>query len=91
MMATWRIQVIGKVQGVYFRASTQEQAARLGLRGWVRNEPDGSVRIAVVGDRTDFEQFLQWLHQGSPLAEVRKVIVSEASEPVEYKDFRIQR
>lgn len=91
MMPTWRIQVIGKVQGVYFRAGTREQAARLRLKGWVRNEPDGSVRIAAAGSRTDFEQFLQWLHQGPPLAEVRKVIVSETSEPVEYDDFRILR
>ena len=44
------IRVTGKVQGVFFRASTREEAQRLGLCGWVRNEADGSVRIEAEGD-----------------------------------------
>lgn len=60
--------VHGRVQGVFFRASTQKKARALGLTGWVRNLPDGTVEVLAVGPRPALEALLAWLHEGPPLA-----------------------
>ncbi len=67
--------VTGRVQGVFFRASTQEQAMRLGLGGWGRNLSDGRVEVLVEGKQSDVEQLIQWLWHGPPGADVEKVEV----------------
>lgn len=69
---------------------TQEEAKRLGLSGFVRNEPDGSVYIEAEGDEEALEQLVQWCHDGSPQAVVEKVEVNEAS-PSSHQDFVIIR
>lgn len=74
-----RIAVYGKVQGVFFRVSTKEQADKLGLKGWVRNEPDGSVLIEVCGESEIVEQLIEWCNNGPMLARVDEVIVSDIS------------
>ena len=56
--------VRGRVQGVNFRSSTVSQASRLGLLGWVRNQPDGSVEVLAQGPRPALEQLLAFLKQG---------------------------
>ncbi len=66
-----RLVVRGKVQGVWFRASTEKEAKRLGVCGWVRNCPDGTVEIFAEG--TALDSFIAWCHQGPPLAEVEAV------------------
>lgn len=78
-----RIHVIveGRVQGVFFRANTRDEAVRLGLAGWVRNRRDGSVEAVVEGDGTAVEKMEQWFQKGSPHSQVEKVKVTEA-EPV---------
>lgn len=63
----------GRVQGVFFRASTQDEARRLGLRGWVRNRPDGTVEVLAEGERAALGQLLNWLHRGPPGAKVDEV------------------
>ena len=70
-----RVEVVvrGRVQGVYFRASTREEAQRLGLVGWVRNEPDGAVRLVAEGPRKDLEALVKWCAKGPPAARVDKV------------------
>jgi len=81
MTDTRRIHVIveGRVQGVFFRAYTRNEAVRLGLTGWVRNRSDGSVEALVEGDKTAVEMMLEWFQQGSPHSKVAKVHVVEES------------
>jgi len=70
-------RVEGLVQGVYFRDYAQKEARGLGLSGWVRNRPDGSVEAVLEGETEKVEQMLAWLHIGSPQAEVREVQVTD--------------
>jgi len=77
-----RCVVFGKVQGVWFRAGTQEVAKRLELTGWVRNTSDGCVEVMACGDHQCIEQLCEWLKQGPELAKVTQVIVEE--RPIEY-------
>jgi len=67
--------VHGRVQGVFFRASTEEKARSLGITGWVRNCPDGKVEIHAEGPREPLDQLIAWCHVGPPRAEVQKVDV----------------
>jgi acylphosphatase len=65
--------VQGGVQGVNFRSATQAQGKRLGLAGWVRNRPDGTVEVLAQGPRPALEQLLQFLRQGPRTASVTGV------------------
>lgn len=69
--------VSGRVQGVWFRAGTREQAQKLGLTGWVRNLPGGEVEVTACGPKDRLEQLHQWLHQGPRRAEVTEVSYEE--------------
>lgn len=69
--------VSGRVQGVWFRASTQKEAQQLGLTGWTRNLPDGRVEVLACGERNQLEKLEAWLREGPPLAEVTEVIIEE--------------
>lgn len=62
--------VSGKVQDVWFRASTQKQAKRLQLTGWAHNLPDGRVEVLACGDKKNVDALRDWLKQGPELAEV---------------------
>lgn len=73
--------VDGRVQGVYYRASTQAQAQSLGLRGWVRNLPDGRVELRAQGTRGRVEALIDWCRKGPPAARVAAVDVDW--EPVD--------
>jgi acylphosphatase len=70
--------VSGRVQGVFFRASTRSEAVRLGLSGYARNLPDGSVEVLACGDSTALEELQRWLHIGPPAARVESVQRSAA-------------
>ena len=84
------IWVTGKVQGVWFRASTAERAQALGLVGWVRNLADGRVELVAEGTRPSVESLIEFCHQGPPLARVDKVDVHW--EPVEGEGpFEVRR
>jgi len=61
-----KIKVEGRVQGVFFRVSTQRQASGLSLAGFVRNEPDGSVYIEAEGEQKKIDQLIQWIKLGGP-------------------------
>jgi acylphosphatase len=81
--------VSGRVQGVWFRQSTKEQALSLGLKGWVRNLNDGRVEVLAAGEEKAVRQLEAWLAQGPELANVAEVI-SEYSEVDESAtDFRV--
>lgn len=84
------VRVTGLVQGVFFRAWTAEQARKLGVTGWVRNAPDGSVEAHVQGDRWSVQQLIDLLHKGPPSAEVDQVVVEEV-EPDAVGTFEVRR
>lgn len=81
--------VHGKVQGVWFRAHAKGMADRIGIAGWVRNLPDGSVEAVFEGEDDKVEEMIKWCHTGSPMANVTKVEV-EYEEPRGEKDFIIR-
>ncbi|MEM9031503.1 MAG: acylphosphatase, partial [Pseudomonadota bacterium] len=66
-------RITGRVQGVWFRAWTQGQAESLGLRGWVRNEPDGSVAALLMGPKGKVRDLVRAFHHGPPAAKVERV------------------
>ncbi len=72
------VVVTGVVQGVAFRWYAQAEALRLGLRGWVRNEVDGSVHAYAVGEDVAVSDFVAWCHHGPPSASVHHVAVTPA-------------
>jgi len=82
------VRIYGLVQGVWFRASTKEMADKLGVKGWVRNVPDGSVEAVFEGDERAITEMIEWCHHGPPMARVERVDVSY-EEPKGEKDFRI--
>lgn len=75
--------VTGRVQGVYFRASTQKQANLHGLTGWVRNLPDGQVEVMAFGNGHQLDELKQWLKSGPSLARVSNV----ESKEVEFQEI----
>ncbi|HET6587623.1 MAG TPA: acylphosphatase [Oleiagrimonas sp.] len=77
-MSCVRFRISGRVQGVFFRASTRERALALGLSGHAINLDDGRVEVLAYGDETAIETLRQWLHQGPPAAKVQAV----ESEPL---------
>ena len=88
-MSAKDFRVFGKVQGVFYRGSACEEARRLGLVGWVRNLPDGSVQAYACGAIEDLEQFAQWLREGPRQARVTDVIVTKA-EVDDLSDFPVR-
>lgn len=69
--------VSGQVQGVFFRASTESAARRLGLTGWVRNLRDGRVELVACGEEASLQELERWLWQGPPRSRVTEVQVQE--------------
>ena len=84
------IIVSGKVQGVFFRASTKEFADQLGVYGFVRNEKDGSVYVEAEADEDTLKKFVAWCYRGPLHAEVKNVDVSEGALQ-NFKTFEIKR
>ena len=91
MMDTRRVHVIveGRVQGVFFRAHTRNEAIRLGLTGWVRNRNDGSVEALVEGDTAAVERMLEWFQQGSPHSKVAQIHITEETPHGETGTFEV--
>ncbi len=73
MMKCIRCNVSGRVQGVFYRASTRQKALELGICGWALNLPDGSVEVVACGEEASLERLLAWLEVGPPHARVEKV------------------
>lgn len=72
-MSCAKFHVTGRVQGVFFRASTQREAERLGLTGHAINRADGSVEVLACGEGQALDALERWLHDGSPAARVDRV------------------
>ena len=85
------LNIKGRVQGVFFRQSTRETAVRLGLTGWVRNCPDGSVKAVFEGDRRAVDAAVEWCRVGPAAAVVEEVEVKWTDFPGEFGGFGIRR
>jgi len=73
------VKVTGRVQGVSFRWYAVQEAERLGVTGWVRNEPDGSVAAHLEGEDGAIEEMVEWCRRGPSYAVVRHVAVTESA------------
>lgn len=84
------LQIIGKVQGVFYRDSTRRKANELGITGFVRNEPDGSVYAEAEGTQEALDALVEWCNEGPENALVTYVDVTEG-EMVGFEEFEIRR
>jgi acylphosphatase len=83
------LHIYGRVQGVSFRYYARQRAQSLGLAGWARNSPDGSVEVVVEGPEENVRHFVNWAHQGPSMAQVDRVQI-EREEPEQASQvFRI--
>ena len=90
-LARAHLLVSGLVQGVNFRQSTVDEARRLGLRGWVRNCPDGRVEVEAEGDRDGVEALVRWCGRGPPFAGVEGVDVTWTAHRGDLGPFSMRR
>ena len=81
----------GRVQGVYFRASTVQQARQLGLTGWVMNRHDGSVEVLAEGPSDTVEELVTWCGQGPPGARVEGIELQRQDFRGEFGGFRVRQ
>lgn len=82
--------VYGRVQGVGFRYSTQQQATQLGLTGYARNLDDGSVEVVACGSQEQVDSLIDWLKQGGPKSAKVDRVLTEPKAPGDYPDFRVR-
>lgn len=87
-----RIHLIisGRVQGVFFRAYTEQEARRLKLTGWVKNLRDGKVETMAEGEKEALEEFKKWCQHGPPAAHVTQVEIAWETATGEFKDFTVR-
>jgi acylphosphatase len=90
MKSCAHVIISGRVQGVWFRASTKQKAKQLRLNGWVRNNPDGNVEAVFEGDENLIKEMLNWCHNGPPLAKVSNVEVIYEEPSNGFSDFFIR-
>lgn len=84
------IKVTGLVQGVFFRQGVKEEAERLGIVGFVKNEPDGSVRIIAEGEEEKLQKLVEWCREGTEFSKVEKVEVEWEEARDESDEFSIK-
>ncbi len=95
MQVLAKLKIHGRVQGVFFRQSTREKARELGLSGWVKNMPDGTVEALATGPENVINELIAWCEQGPAYARVDKVDVQVSkvdeaySEPLPHGPFQI--
>ena len=84
-----RIKVFGQVQGVFFRSNAKDVAEKLGLVGWVKNNPNGSVETLAQGTKENLGKFLTWCKRGPSGAKVDKVEVEWGNRLENYDNFDV--
>lgn len=84
------VRVSGRVQGVFFRASTKEQADSIGIKGFVRNETNGDVYIEAEGNEDALKKFVNWCRQGPSRARVDNLDIKEG-ELLGFVNFEVSR
>ena len=82
--------IYGKVQGVWYRASTKEQALKLRLTGWIRNLESGDVEAIFEGEESAIDEIITWCSTGPPLAEVDHITKKFEEYTTEFNDFQIK-
>jgi len=87
----WNVTFAGKVQGVFFRANTQEKAEQLGLTGSVKNMPDGTVEAEIQGPPDKIEQLIQWCKSKSGPGNIEGFEIKKADVKKNEKHFEIER
>lgn len=85
------ILVSGMVQGVFFRHSARQLAEKLGLVGWIRNNPDGTVEALAQGEKKSLEEFIAWCKKGPSASQVEKVDIEWDDKQGDHNDFEILR
>ncbi|MBS3940049.1 MAG: acylphosphatase [Actinobacteria bacterium] len=86
-----RLTVHGRVQGVFFRASTRDQAERHGVRGWVANRPDGSVEAWLEGEAGAVAEVERWIRDGGPPDAAVDDVAGEDVDPAGHTRFEMRR
>ena len=89
MLRHLNIRVFGQVQGVFFRDSVRQKAEEWGIKGFVRNEPDGSVYIEAEGPEEMLEKLVNWCWEGTVVSSVAKVEIEEG-DWANFQDFQIK-
>jgi acylphosphatase len=84
------VVVSGRVQGVYYRYATREEAVMRGVKGWVRNLQDGRVEVVFEGEKSKVEEVIDFCHYGPPAAKVSSVEVTWEDYTGDFKDFFIR-
>lgn len=90
MRTRWVMLVSGKVQGVCYRASTEDVARRLGLTGYARNLTDGRVEVVAEGAHEDLQALRDWCEEGPPAAVVDNIDATESSATGEFTTFGVR-
>ncbi|HNW09705.1 MAG TPA: acylphosphatase [bacterium] len=90
MVKRLALKIFGRVQGVGLRYQAQTMANSLGLTGWIKNRPDGSVEAAVEGPEEELKQFLAWCYNGSRLARVDRIDYQWQPAQKQYRRFVIK-
>jgi acylphosphatase len=85
------LRIKGRVQGVFFRESARRRAGQLGVRGWVRNRPDGDVEALAEGPRDKVDELVAWCHKGPPAARVEQVLVQDEEPRGDLSPFAVVR
>lgn len=87
-----RVHVIisGKVQGVWYRASTKQMADQIGITGWVRNTSEGNVEAIFEGEKKLINEMIEWCNQGPPLAKVDNVTIKKMENEKNFDSFMIK-
>ncbi|PTX59981.1 acylphosphatase [Melghirimyces profundicolus] len=84
------IMVHGRVQGVGFRHYTRKAALSIGVKGWVRNRPDGTVEIDAQGPASKMERFVEAVRKGSPASQVKRLETKEKKPTDRYRTFEVR-
>lgn len=91
MILQVHVVISGRVQGVWYRASTKQKAEELGLTGWVKNTRDGNVEAVFEGQESVINEMIAWCRKGPALAHVSDVRIVEKRKADHYTDFTVQR
>ncbi len=89
-MPTLQLLILGKVQGVFYRATARKVAEELGVKGWIKNTKDNNVAAIITGTEEQVQQFIKWCKKGPARAEVSDVIATVVDDE-NFDEFEIVR
>ena len=84
------VLISGRVQGVFYRASTRDRAEQYGLTGWVRNTSDGTVEVVAEGEKEALERFYAWCPVGPSFSQVKKIEAKWEPYRGEFEEFIVE-